>query len=271
MHSNFSTDDVLWTLTFAALLVLLVVLLGRDRARRFPWFTTSIVLLGLDKLAAKLLYPRLGHIFSGEIFQIKAAEFFLPLADLSAIVTLLVAIEIARRGFRGAGRRIWLSGTFVVLAVGGVVLYFWGAWPAFKTLLAGSLISNLRLMDLFAQKTDLLANVLMVLIGLLVVIFGRFYKAGWHSHTQQIAIGLTMASVSQLTIRGASEHIARTAVIHSQDDYNRVTGLLRSFQTAEGIIFLMVLIWWIACLWFDEPGTEKQGTAIREQGSDDGI
>lgn len=263
MHFNFSTDDILWTLTFAALLVLLVVLLGRDRARRFPWFTTSIVLVGIVKLVAKVLYPRLGHIFSGQMLQIKAAEIFLPLADLSAIVSILVAVEIARRAFRGARRRIWISTSVALVAVGGVVLKFWGEWPAFKTVIAGSLISNLRLMDLIAKKADLFANVLMVLVGLLVVIFGRYYKAGWHSHTQQIAIGLTMILVSQLTIRGALEH-ARTTVIHSQADYNRVTGLLRSLQTAEGIIFLLVLIWWIACLWFDEPETEKQGLGNRE-------
>ena len=48
MHFNFdfSTAQVLWTLTFAALLVLLVVLLGRDRAQRFPWFTASIAMMG---------------------------------------------------------------------------------------------------------------------------------------------------------------------------------------------------------------------------------
>ena len=211
MHFNFSTDDVLWTLTFAALLVLLVVLLGRDRARHFRWFTTSIVLLGIVKLAAKLLYPRLGHIFSGEMLQIKSAEIFLPLADLSAIVSILVAVEIARRAFRGAGRRIWISGAITVLAVCGAVLYFWGTWPTFKTIFAGSLIANLRLIDLFAQKADLLANVLLVLVGLLVAIFGRYYKAGWHSHTQQISIGLTMASVSTLTIPPESTALSPAA------------------------------------------------------------
>jgi hypothetical protein len=54
MHFNFgfTAVQILWTLTFAALLVLLVVLLGRDRARRFPWFTASIVLLTLRLLSS---------------------------------------------------------------------------------------------------------------------------------------------------------------------------------------------------------------------------
>lgn len=256
MHFNFSTDEILWTLTFAALLVLLVVLLGRDRARCFPWFTTSTILMAVSMLARQLLPHRLAQNFSGMNLQIKAAEIFLPLADLTAIVSLLVAIEIARRAFRGAGSRIWIAGSIVLLAVGGVVLRFWGGWPSAKTMFAGSLIANLQLMGLFSEKTDLLTEVLLVLVGLLVVIFGRYYKAGWHSHTQQIAIGLTMSSVGLLTIRGAIQHVETSAVIRSQADSQRVEGLLKSFQIADGIIFLLVLIWWIACLWFDEPGTE---------------
>jgi len=59
MHLNFgfTTVQVLWTLTFAAVLVLLVVLLGRDRARRFPWFTVTIVLMGLRLLASRIRPP----------------------------------------------------------------------------------------------------------------------------------------------------------------------------------------------------------------------
>ena len=57
MHPNFvfTARQILWTLTFAAQLVLLVVLLGRDRARRYPWFTFSIVLFALRLLAEVLL------------------------------------------------------------------------------------------------------------------------------------------------------------------------------------------------------------------------
>lgn len=260
MHFNLSTGDILWTLTFAAVLVLLVVMLGRDRARIFPCFTTSMVLIALRMLLARLLFPRLP--------QLTAAEIFLPMADLAAIVSLLVVVEIARRAFAGAGRRMWIGATVVLLAIGGAVMALWGAWPSFKTLFAASLISALRVMQLFAEKTELLANVLIILVGLLVVLFGRNFKAGWHSHTQQLAIGLSMASIAQLTIRGTVEHIAMNTTIHSQQDYSRLMGLRSSLNNADNILFIVVLLWWIACMWIDEPGTpsvnSEQQTADSE-------
>jgi len=73
MHFNhfnfdFSAVKVLWALTFAALLVLMVVLLGRDRVRRYPFFTASIVLLALRLLMSRLLYGKLPSFTLGEIF-----------------------------------------------------------------------------------------------------------------------------------------------------------------------------------------------------------
>jgi hypothetical protein len=260
MHFNFdfSTGQVLWTLTFAALLVLLVVLLGRDRVRRFPWFTASMTLIALRMLAGRLLSHRVAPVVSDWIF--------LVLADLTAILSVLVVVEIARRAFAGAGRREWIAGTLGLLAVGGVVLALWGPWPSSKTLFAASELSTLRLMDLFAQKVDLLADVLFVQLGLLVVVFGRNFKAGWHSHTQQLAIGLSMASLSQLAIRGALQHIARQVTIHSQEEYRRVVGLINSLNNANSIIFLVVLVWWIVCLWIDEPGMKAENRG-QEQGA----
>jgi hypothetical protein len=266
MHFNFdfSTAQVLWTLTFAALLVLLVVLLGRDRVRRFPWFTASIALMALDKLAGRLLYQRIPVVLTDWIF--------LALADLSAIVALLVVVEVARRAFEGADRRMWIAGTLGLLAVGGIVLALWGPWPSYKTLMGGSELSTLRLMDLFAQKANLLANVLFIQLGLLVVVFGRHFKAGWHSHTQQLSIGLFMASLSQLAIRGTLQHVATQITIHSQDEYKRVVGMMNSLNTASGVILIVVLLWWIICFWSDEPGTKSrdQGTEIRDQESETG-
>src|SRR5580658_726930 len=108
---NFSAGEILWTLTFAALLVLLVVLLGRDRVKRFKWFTASIALMALRMLASRLLLGRMAPIVSSEIF--------LVLADLAAIVAVLVVVEMARRAFNGASRKAWIVATLILLAVAG--------------------------------------------------------------------------------------------------------------------------------------------------------
>jgi hypothetical protein len=41
-------------------------------------------------------------------------------------------------------------------------------------------------------------------------------------------------------------------------------------NNANSIIYLVVLVWWIACLWIDEPGTEEQGTGNRDQEAETG-
>ena len=67
-HLPFSANEILWALTFAGYLVLLVVLMGRERARRFPWFTASSVLIAFRLLTAKMLYGRLAQIPMAELF-----------------------------------------------------------------------------------------------------------------------------------------------------------------------------------------------------------
>jgi hypothetical protein len=245
-HFNSSATDILWTLTFAALLVLLVVLLGRDRARRFPWFTAVTVMMALRMVTSKLLSQRLAPVVFNEVF--------LALYDLTVVLSLGLAVEIARRAFKGAGRVAWIAGTLVVLAVGGFVMVKWGPWPAWKTLTAGSHFSNLRFMQLFAQKADLLANMLFIQLGLLVVFFGRRFHAGWRSHTQQIAIGLSTSAIAQSAMRLIWQEIGKHTTIHSQAEYAHVMSIEEKLFSASNAIYLAVLLWWIACLWVDEPG-----------------
>src|SRR5258708_14157776 len=71
-HFPFNALDVLWTLTFAAHLVLLVVLMGRDRVRQFPWFTASITLVALRLLTSKMLFGRLPQMTMATVFIIMA-------------------------------------------------------------------------------------------------------------------------------------------------------------------------------------------------------
>lgn len=245
LNSDFSAVLVIWTLTFAALLVLLVVLMGRDRARRFPWFTSSIVLVTLDMLGKRLLHGRLS--------QITLAAIFITLADLVVIVGLMVLLEMARHAFGKVRTTVWIVGNLVMVAVGGVVLAAWGPWPAWKTLTADSPLAVLGMMQLAEIKGDLLVNVLTVELGLLVVLFGRRFHAGWRSHTQQIMIGLSTVAIAQLALQGVQQVFITTVVINSQADVDRARGFLRNISNANGVVYLAVLLWWIVCLWNDEP------------------
>ena len=250
-HFDFSAGQVLWTFTFAALLVLLVVLLGRDRARRFPWFTASMVLMALRMITGRLLADRMPPITFNEIY--------LVLSDLASIVALGVVVEIARRAFKGASRVAWIAWAGVLLAVSAVILAKWGPWPAWKTLTAGSQLSVLRAMQLFAQKTDLLAGTLVIQIGFLVVFFGRRFRAGFRSHAQQIVIGLSTASMAQIAVRLIWQEIAMHTTIHAQAEYERVMGLQEKLFNANNAVYLAALAWWIVCLWIDEPGSAAAG------------
>jgi len=258
-HFDFSANQILWTLTFAGLLVLLVVLLGRDRVRRFPWFTAAMTMMALRMVASRLLFGRMAPVVSSEVFLI--------FADIAAIIALLVVVEMARRAFAGAKRTAWVTAILIVLGVSAAVLVEWGPWPSPKTLFATSTLAALRLMQLFAQKADLLADLLVVQLGVLVVLFGRRFNAGWRSHTQKIVIGLSTGSIAQLGVRIAWQEIALHTTIRSQAEYQRVMSLQEKFYNANNVVYLVVLVWWIVWLWLDEPGAKTPDTIAADAAS----
>jgi hypothetical protein len=246
-HFPFTALQVLWTLTFAAHLVLLVVLMGRDRIARFPWFTASIVLVALRLLSSRLLFGRMP--------QMTLSTVFIVMADLGAVVGLMVILELARRAFGRVRRTTWVTGALILMVVGAAVLALWGPWPAWKTLTAKSTMSTLQLLQLLAQKASLLVDVETIALGLLIVTVGRRFGAGFRSHTQKIIIGLSTASIAQLTMQAVWENIARTAVAHTMTDYERIVGIREKLFNTNSVVYLALVIWWIVCLWIDEPGT----------------
>ena len=249
---NFSATQILWTLTFAALLVLLVVLLGRDRAKRFPWFTASIVTMGLLKLTEQLLLTRLPRITGLEIYW--------GLSNLNSAIGLLVLVELARQSFRGARKLSWIIGTLVVLAGGVAALVLWGPWPAWVTLTAQSQFATIRVMQFAADKGMLLSGVLTIELGLLATLLARRFGAGWRSHAQRILVGLSTVALEQLTLRVTFQAISSHSQIHSQAEYDRLLGLRDKLIHADDVVYLCVVLWWIACLWVDEPG--EPGAAL---------
>jgi hypothetical protein len=259
-HFAFTTVEVLWTITFAAQLVLLVVLLGRERIRRFPWFTASVVVIGLRVLMARVLYSRLPPLTFNAIL--------ITLADLGVVVGLLVLVELARKAFRGARRGAWIGGTLALLAVGAVVLKYWGPWPAWKTLTANSRLAVLLLMQLGAQKGELLVGVLSICLGLLVALLGRRYGAGWRSHAQRILIGLSTAAIAQLAVQAIWQIVAAHTTPKSQQEYEHILGLRDRISNANSAVYIAVLVWWIACLWMDEPGAARAATEVAVGGAE---
>jgi hypothetical protein len=262
MHFHFSTVEILWTLTFAALLVLLVVLLGRDRARRFPWFTASIVLAALRMLASRLLFGKMEPLTSSEIF--------LTLADVEVIVSLAVVVELARRAFARASRNAWIAGSLIFLVIAITVLVLWGPWPSWQTVGAHSALAHLRFMQLIAQKGDLLSGLLVIELSLLLAFAGRRFNAGWRTHVQQIVLGLSTAAVGQLIVRIVWQKIANGPPPRNQEEYLRITGLQDKLFNANSALYFLVVVWWVACLWINEAGSRTAtGTAAEIPGPSD--
>jgi hypothetical protein len=247
-HFDFSARQILWTLTFASQLVLLVVLIGRDRARRYPWFTASIALFAVGLMADILL--------SGRMAAVPFNETLLTLANLSVIVSLLVLIEVAWQAFAQVSRAQWIANTLGLLIVAGGILAVWGPWPVWSQMALDTLLGKLKLMQLLAQKGNTLADLLAVGVMVLVALFGSRFKAGWRSHTQMIAIGLSTVAISSLAVQGTIQHIVRTVHPQSQAEYERILDLINKLGNASKAVYIAVLVWWIIWLWCDEPGAE---------------
>ena len=258
-HLGLNAGNILWILTFAAQLVLLVVLMGRDRIQRFPWVTASIAVIALRLLVAKLLFGRLP--------QITLAEIYIPMLDLSELVALGVLVEVARRSFAGASRRGWALGVLIVAAPAVATAALWGHWPAWSTLSAHSLMALLGLGQLAAQKLALFTDAATVVLGVLVVLLGARYGAGHRSHPQQIAIGLSTASLAQIAAQAIWQTIAQSAAPHTLAARQRVLAIGDRIFNANGAIYVLVIVWWIICMWYDEPG---KGPAAGDAGEDEG-
>ena len=254
-HLPFSANEILWALTFAGYLVLLVVLMGRDRVRRFPWFTASSVLIAFRLLTAKMLYGRLA--------QIPMAELFIGLALLGSLVNVGMLLELARKGFAGIKRNAWVAGALILMAIGAVVLAFWGEWPAWQTLTAGGgLISHLQLLQFIALKASLLLDVETVLLGIVIVLFGRRFHAGWKTHIQRIMIGLSTVSLAQLTAEAIAQIIGKTAHPKTMAEAQHILDFRDRVFYANSVVLVLALIWWIWCLWKNEPRQDEPAAAI---------
>lgn len=250
MHWN--VEQILWALVLAAHLVLLVVLLGRDRVSRFPWFTAAIILSAVRLLADHLLHGKLTTVaFYWQSYSAVAVD---------AILGILVLVELARHVFSSgkAGlllkARGWIGWTLVTVAVAAAAVWAWGPWPTWTALKAEPAQLPLLLVVMTGMKGQLFVALLTVQVGLLLRIFGKKFGYGWRSHAQQIMLGLSTNALGFLAVQGITDIIKRTVHLTTRQEYERVVHLFTNLENARTALWFLVLVWWIVWLWRDDPG-----------------
>lgn len=253
LNFAFNAAQTIWMVTFAAQLVLLVVLLGRDRARLFPFFTLCTILATFRWLASRLLFQRMSPVAGNVVF--------LSLAVIVALANLAMLVELAIKAFKRASAKSRSIGAAVVVLLAVALVVLWGPWPGWKMLTGGGIMVTLRLMQLVGQRCDMLTGALSLQVAILVAFVGRRLGAGWRSHTQQLLVGLGTIGACQLAISATWQTIVTHTVLHSQEEYFHMLGLRDKLNNANSVVYILVLIWWIACLWIDEPTAALPETA----------
>jgi len=250
MHWN--VEQILWALLLAAHLVLLIVLMGRDRTSRFPWFTAAITLSAVRLLADHLLHGKLTTVaFYWQSYSAMVVQ---------ALLDLFVLAEVARRIFSSgkAGlilkARGWIGWTLIMVAVTTAAVWAWGPWPTWVALKAEPKQLPLLLVVLTGMKGVLAVSLLTAQAGLLVLIFGKKFGFGWRSHAQQIMLGLSTNALGFLAVQGISDIIKHTVRLTSREQYERIVHLFTNLENARTALWFLVLVWWIVWLWRDEPG-----------------
>ncbi len=257
---HFSLEQILWALVFAAHLVLLVVLLGRERIQRLPWFTALTLLSALRLLTDHLLQGKLStYAFYWQSYALLIA---------ASLFLLGVLIELTRLTFGRGCRRgkplsplAWQGWSLLVVAIALTALYYWGPWPDLKAMQANAQAYPLLLTVVIALKSELFVSMLAILSGLLMMLFGGRFGNGFRSHPVQLIIGLSTTAVARLTVEGITDRIKVTHKITNRADYDRILHLFNRLDNARLVVWLLAILWWTYALWQDEPGSSSTGEA----------
>jgi hypothetical protein len=249
MHWNI--EQILWALVLAAHLILLIVLIGRDRIGRFPLFTAAIVLATVRLIADHLLHSKLTAIaFYWQSYS---------LALLGAMLGILVLAELSRRVFASGRAGIilkpkgWIGGILATVAIAGGAVWALGPWPSWSVLSAEPALLYLRLTWLAALKFELFLGLLTVQVLILLLVFGRRFGSGLKSHPVQIAIALSTSVIAQFAVSLITDSIKKSVHLTSRAEYDRVVRLLTNLDNARFAVWLLSIVWMIVWLWRDDP------------------
>ena len=261
MHWNL--EQIVWALMLAGHLVLLVVLMGRDRVRVFPWFTVLTVGSTLELLAEHLLNDKLTTL----------ATYWVNFSAMVVIWVLgvFVLAELARRIF-SSGRaglilnaRGWLGWTMVTVGLALLAIWFWGPWPTWQALQTEYKTEpvqfRIMVLVLTATRGQMALAILTVEVVLLFTLFAKRFGFNWRTHPRQIASGLVANALGILSISGLAEYLKHYRNLSSPEVLRQSQALVENAEKGRHVLGVLVLIWWIVCLWRDDPSTSPADLA----------
>src|ERR1700761_7008201 len=162
MHLNI--EQILWAMVLAAHLLLLIVMMGRERIARFRWFFAWITLSAATLVANHMLHGKLTTVaFYWQTYSALVIE---------SILGVMVLLELARQIFSSgrAGLIVkangWIGWTMVTVAIAAAAVWAWGPWPSKAALQAEKDQLPLLIVILIGMKGQLLVSILMVEVAL---------------------------------------------------------------------------------------------------------
>jgi len=259
---HFSIEQILWALLLAAHLTLLIVLMGRDRASRFRWFTAYIALSAIILIASHMLHGKLTTVaFYWQNYSLLA---------LQSIIGLFMLGELAKRTFStGKGPLVakpnfYLGWGAILIALTTAAVWAWGPWPTLQALQSEPTQLRLLIVILIGMKGQLAVMILTVLVSLVLRIYGPRFGAGWRSHPQQIALGLSTSALAFLAVQGVNDILSHTLHPKTREEYQHAVQLVTRLENARTVVWILALVWIIVWLWRNEPGSpaDTAGAAV---------
>ena len=213
------TNHIIWAAGLLGHFLLLGVLLARKRTDRFRWFTLLIVYYLLRSMGQAAVLGFSGHAVHGlASILIDATDVLLQLAVLAEL------IWIALRPLNGL-RQLTLP---LLLLASGVLIVM---------RLAPTSHFSLRMALVL---THFLLSVLMVEWAITLGFLLRPLRLSWRSHVAGISFGFGFYSLALL---GGGGYFTTG---REMSDYV-------FFAFFRISVYLLVLLWWIVCLWMPQP------------------
>jgi hypothetical protein len=249
MHWNM--EQILWALVLAAHLVLLIVLMGRDRLSRFPWFAAATAVSAVHLIADHLLHGKLTNL----VFYWQSDV----IIGVQTILGVLVLIEICQAVFSSgkAGIKLnakgWLGWALVTAGLAVAAVWLWDPFHTWTTLHSDPNQLPLLIVALSAVDGQLFLALLTIEVGLLVRIFGKRFGSGFTSHAQQIMLGLSTYALGFMAVQVTTDVVKRTVHLTSRAEFEHIMKIFSNMDNARFALWFLVLVWWIVWLWREEP------------------